>query len=128
MTANECQALNFLCYTKIMRRRRKFFPFLIFGILFFFSLVFLIFFYSPNSYLTIGTLTVSTTILFFLLLFLFCSLISFYIFLNIRRGIFIGMCVVGYFLLRMLDLSHPVYVLLLIILFVVLELLFRKRS
>ena len=120
-----------------MNRRKKSLILFILSILSFVALIYLIFFYSPSTQFTLplGALAkwgihnfqFSILPIFFLLFFIFLlSLIS-YLLRSPRRGALIGLLTIIYLILRMLHLNSPYFLFLLIVLFISLELFFKKR-
>jgi hypothetical protein len=63
-----------------------------------------------------------------LLAFLFIFSLFSFLLNNKRRGFLISCFVLGYFILKLMNLTHPFFTILLLILLIMLELLFAKRK
>ncbi|HZQ29851.1 MAG TPA: hypothetical protein VFA93_02115 [Patescibacteria group bacterium] len=98
------------------------------SILFLFTLFYLIIFTSPDKSLTIGNLKLSPTQLFFVSFFVFSLSLFTFIFKALAQGLLISFLIVGFLILRLNNLTHPIFVVLLIALFIALELLFRRKK
>lgn len=128
MSANFCQGVYLMCYTKLMRRKkRSVFP-LIIGIFSLACFVYILLKLNPSSNLKIMNYELPTLPLFFLSFFLFLFSFSTFIFKNTRRGIFLGLFVIIYFLLRLNHLAQIFFLILLIVLFIILEIVFSSRN
>ncbi|MBI2613833.1 MAG: hypothetical protein HYW62_03595 [Candidatus Levybacteria bacterium] len=111
-----------------MNRRKRPFWLLVISLLSLAGLLYLIFFLSPSHELQITNYQLPITIPFFFILFFFLfSLISYFL-RNARRAALIGLLIITYFIFRILHLSSPYFLFLLIALFISLELFFKKRA
>src|SRR3989344_4665819 len=110
-----------------MRRKKRHFSLLIISLLSFFSLIYLILNFDPTQKYLILNTQYSILIFFFALLFLFSSSITAYILNNLRRGIFFGLFITSYSLLRFFHLTQTSFLLLLIAFFITLEFFFSHR-
>ncbi|OGH38213.1 MAG: hypothetical protein A3B44_00985 [Candidatus Levybacteria bacterium RIFCSPLOWO2_01_FULL_38_21] len=111
-----------------MRRRKRPIWLLVGG---FFSLA--IFLYilislSPDFSFSIFNFSFTMPPLFFLLIFTSLFFLFSFLLSNFRRGIFIGLFVSTYLLLRFLDLTHIFFLIMLLILFITLELFFNYKK
>jgi hypothetical protein len=111
-----------------MQRRRKPLSLLVLSILSFGVLGYLILNFPPGFNFSVINFNLSILIFSFLLLFIFLYSLFGFVLNNKRRGLLIGLFVVIYFLLRLNNLTHPFFLILLLILLVMLELLFAKRK
>jgi len=92
------------------------------------SIIYFILNFSPSSQLSISHLQFAILPIVLALSFLF--IFSFFTFIlnNKRRGLLIAVFVLGYFILKLMNLAHPFFIILLLILLTMLELLFAKRK
>ncbi|MBI2031498.1 MAG: hypothetical protein HYT08_02675 [Candidatus Levybacteria bacterium] len=111
-----------------MRRGKRPFWLLAISLLSLVFLIYLIVSLSPNY--QFSTLNFQLPILPVFLLTVFLSLFfSFsYIFINFRRGFVVGLFTVTYLLLRLFDLTHIFFLIILTILFLTLELFFSYKK
>ena len=128
MTANSCQAPIFR-YAKLkhMRRKKRHLSLLVISLLSFVSLFYLVLNYDPAQQFTIYNLQFTITMVFFLFLFLSSSLLMAYVLNNLRRGIFFGLFMISYFLLRLFHLTQTSFFILLIAFFITLEFFFSHK-
>lgn len=123
-----------------MRHYNRPLSLLIIGIISFVGLTCLIYFVSPINPLTISPITnnlppslekyvqISPLIIFFLLLTSFFFSIGSYIFKSKAHGILISGVILAYLLMRLNNLTHPFFLILLLALFFVLELMVSSRK
>lgn len=109
-----------------MRKRRDFpaaiTSFIIFGILIFFIINF-----GPDKNMKILNLDIPTIPLFFILF--FAGAYEFFKFLlNQQRGLLIAFFLTLYLILRLNNLTHPIFAILIVALFITFELLFKRRK
>lgn len=110
-----------------MHRKKRPFKLLILTLLSAGALYYIAVNFPPNYQLLITNYKIPIVYVFFLLFFLFSSTF-FAFFLNyIRRGFFLGAAVTTYLLLRYLNLTHPLFALGLLAIFLALELVFTKK-
>lgn len=117
-----------------MRRKKRPFWLLVFGLLTLAGLLYVIFKFAPTEQLsTLPALPAgrnfqfSTAYVFFLLFFtVFFSLTAFF-FNNIRRGIVWGLLITTYLFLRFIGLTQVLFLLLLIAIALILELVFHHQ-
>ena len=120
-----------------MNRRKRSFWLLVLSLLSLAALIYLIVSFSPSSklHLPLGALAkwgitnyqLPILPVFFLLLFTFLFSLLSYLSRNLRRGATIGLLIITYLTFRMLNLDSPLFIVLLIALFISLELFFKKR-
>lgn len=102
------------------------------------SLIYLIFNYSPTQEFQILNFSrqlrdpatagqFSTIYVFFLLVFIFIYSTIAYLLINTKQGLLFGLFATGYLFLRFIHLTHPFFLILLLVLFISLELFFKKR-
>ena len=108
---------------KLLPRRRRS---ILFILLFFVSTCFLIFYFPPNYQMSIQQYSFSILYLFFASLFLFLFFTGVFVLRSKKHGFFIGLFAVSYLLLRMNNLTHPLFLFLLLALFLVTEFLFAR--
>src|SRR3989344_585198 len=111
-----------------MRRKKRPFWSLVLSLLSLVSLLYLSFSFPPNYLFRIMNYELGIMVFFFMLIFLFCFSLFAFLFNNNRRGLFIGLFVVSYLLLRLNHLTQSFFLIILFFLFVTLELVFRKPS
>lgn len=104
----------------------------IFGFLIFLSIfLYALFFIPPTAFYHVKqnfiNLTFSSSLLFFSTLFLWIMFLFSILLNNTRRGVVIGIIITSFFLLRFFSLNNPIFILLVIGFFVVLELVFINR-
>jgi len=118
--------LNYATLNK-MKRRKKPIWLLTGGLLSLVIFIYLIVFFSPNFQFSIFNFQLPILPVFLLfssfLLFFFSS----FLLNNTRRGIFIGLFGSVYLLLRLLDLTHIFFLIMLLILFTTLEMFFSYK-
>lgn len=109
-----------------MPKRKRPLTLLFFAICSLILLGYLLFFVSPDAFVPfLFNLRFSIVLVFFFLLFLFVfSFTSFW--LSIKHGIILSLFILIYAIFRFLGLSHPLFLLLLLAIFLILELLFKK--
>ena len=112
--------LNYATLNK-MKRRKKPIWLLFLGFLFLVLFLYLIVFFSPES-------SINMLPFFFILIFTSLFFLFFFLLSNFRRGIFIGLFVSVYLLLRFLDLTHIFFAIMLLILFITLEMFFSYKK
>src|SRR3989344_3844363 len=103
-----------------MKRRKKPIWLLIGGLLSLVIFIYLIVFFSPNSQFSLAPRSlgeVGIFPLFFILIFAFLFSLFSFLLNNFRRGIFVGLFALIYLLLRLLNLTHPFFLIMLLILF-----------
>src|SRR3989344_6221949 len=110
-----------------MKRRKKPIWLLIGGLLSLVIFIYLIVFFSPNSQFSTFNFQLSILPVFLLISFLLFFSASSYLLNNIRRGIFVGLFALIYLLLRLLNLTHPFFLIMLLILFITLEMFFSYK-
>ncbi len=116
------------CYTTYMRKRKRFFPFFLISLPSFVMLIFFLFTFPPESKLRAINYELSTTVVFFLLLFLFIFSIMSCLLQSARRGLFLGVFVCGYFFLRLIQLRNMFFLILLALFLFTLELFFSNQK
>ena len=131
MTAKVCQdPFSISKYAKLifMKRRRKPIWLLAGGLLSLAIFIYLIVFFSPNFQFSI--LNSQLVVLPFFFILAFSSLFFLFSFLlsNFRRGMFVGLFVSIYLLLRFLGLTHIFFLIMLLILFTTLEMFFSYKK
>jgi hypothetical protein len=110
-----------------MRRKRKIIPLLI-SFVFLAITIYVIVSYSPAYSLTILNQKLSILYIFFTSLFLFITYFFACILRNLRRGLFIAVFVISFLLLNYFKLGQPIFIILLLAIFVAIELLFTRRK
>jgi hypothetical protein len=101
---------------------------LLLSFLFLGAFIYFVLNFSPTFQFSISNMLFPILPIFFILLFTFLFLFFGVLFANRRRGLFIGLFAVIYLLLRMNGLTHPFFLVILIILSGSLELFFVKRK
>jgi hypothetical protein len=91
------------------------------------GLIYLIFFTNPNQVFSALFFKTTSLPLFFILIFIFISNLSAFFLKNQRRGIFLGLLVIGILLLIFYQFIHPFFIIMLLALFGVLELVFSHH-
>ncbi|MEK7559457.1 MAG: hypothetical protein AAB521_04065 [Patescibacteria group bacterium] len=107
-----------------MRKIKNFLPALFLSLLSLGILIYLVFNQTPNSEFTFGGIHLGMSYIFLALLFVFIFGISSFVLKNFRRGAFIGAFVALYLVLRILNLTHVFFFLILLALFISLDLFF----
>jgi hypothetical protein len=102
--------------------------FLLLGIPSFLGLMATIFFFSPDTNLSLSNYKIPLLPLFFLLLFSFFFSLGSFLFKSKIHGLLLGLFVISYLLFRLNNLTHPFFFILLAGLFLTLELLFTYRK
>ena len=92
------------------------------------ALTYLILKFSPSARFLILNYQFPVIALFLALLFIFLFSLSAFILTSTRRGVLIGLFAVIYLILRLNNLTHPFFLIMLLILFACVELLFAKRK
>src|SRR3989344_9373806 len=110
-----------------MRRKKKNVWLLTLSILSLSSFIYFINSFSPSSNLPIANYQIPIIPAFFLVFFIFLFFLSSYLLDNFRRAITIGVLICLYFTLRLFDLNNPLYIILLVALFISIELFLKKR-
>ncbi|PIP74445.1 MAG: hypothetical protein CO135_02700 [Candidatus Levybacteria bacterium CG_4_9_14_3_um_filter_35_16] len=110
-----------------MRKKRKIIPFLI-SLIFLGITTYIIVNYPPTLSFSILNYKFSIFYILFVSLFLFVTCFVAYFLKNLRRGFFTALFVAGFLLLNFYKLGQPIFIILLITIFVVLELLFTKSK
>lgn len=130
MSANPCQVgiINKNCVKLDYMRRRHPTTLLLLSFLSLAGLAYLILTYSPNYQLSTMNYQLSTIYLFFPLVFLFIYSIITYLLINTKQGLLFGLFATAYLFLRFIHLTHPFFLILLVVLFLSLELFFKKRT
>lgn len=111
-----------------MRRKKRQFFFLVLTILSLIATLLVIFFLSPNHNLALGPLTLSPLIIFFIPLGIFFFSLPTFVLKSPKHGILLSLFVISYLIFRLTGLTHPIFLVLLIGLFLTLELLFSNRQ
>lgn len=100
----------------------------IYSLLFFAVTVALIVYFPPSYELPVMGFRLSIVVPFFIILFLFIYCLGRLIIRSKKHAIIIGLFVVSYLLFRLNGLTHPLFLILLIALFLVIEFLFTRRD
>ncbi|GEM_PF-3374796 len=122
--------LNYATLNK-MKRRKKPIWLLVVGLLSLALLMYVLIFFSPNSQFSLAPRSLGEVgILPFFFILIFTSLFFLFSFFlsNFRRGLFIGIFVSVYLLLRFLGLTHIFFLIMLLILFITLEMFFSYKK
>jgi len=110
-----------------MRKKRK--PMqLIVSFIFLILTGYLVYFFSPDKNFLIGSFKFSFIPFFFVSLFLFMTFLFAFAFKNLRRAIFLSALIISYLLLNLFKLNQPGFIGLLVLIFIVIELVFTRRS
>jgi len=112
----------------MLKKRKKYIPFLIVSILFFAVLGWIIIFQSPNESLNLLGVSIPMEIIFFVLILISISLFFSFLFGNILRGVLVGIIAMLILLLRILGFTSILYPLLLLILGILIDRLIAKRA
>lgn len=111
----------------VLKRRRN--PFmLVFFFLFLSSLGVLLFYFPPTSFYSIGGVNLTLLPVFFFLLFGVFFSAGAFLFKSKSHGILFGLFIVIYLILRINNLTHPFFLILLFALFLTLELMVSYRK
>jgi len=110
-----------------MRKKRKIVPFLI-SLVFLGTTTYIIVNYPPTLSLPVLNYKVPILYVFFVSFFLFITYFFAYILRDLRRGLFTALFVTAFLLLNFYRLGQPIFVILLIAIFITLELLFTRRK
>src|SRR4051812_43512247 len=81
----------------------------------------------PLTPFKIGFLSLPALLVFFVLLCVFCSSLIFFLFHSLRHGVLFSLLVVSYLILRLNSLTSPLFLILLLGLFLTLEFLFAQE-
>ena len=121
-----------------MRRKKRSLKFLALSLLSFIFLLYIIVYTPPSFKFTIfpaernlasqDNFQIPILIPFFTLLFIFVYSIIAFMFKSSIHGVLAGLFVVLYLVLRMKDLTHPFFLVLLFAIFLTLDIFFSKRS
>jgi len=111
-----------------MWKRKRHILFLFLGLISFVALIYSVLSFAPAYGFTVYGLQLTILPVFFVLLFSFLFFLFSFIFTSKRRGFFVGAFIVIYLILRFNNLTHPFFLLILLILFGSLELFFVKRK
>ncbi|QQG40886.1 MAG: hypothetical protein HYV37_01005 [Candidatus Levyibacteriota bacterium] len=113
-----------------MRRKKRPLFLLLISILSFAALSYIVFSYSPSSLINIQKpkIDIPSAATFFVLVFIFFSSFSGYLFHNVRRGILLGTSIVVYLLLRFFGLRNIFFLIILIAIFATIELTFSQKK
>src|SRR6266568_3929289 len=112
-----------------MRSRRRPLSLLIIGVISLLTLASLIYFFPPNSSLTLDKFTqISPLILFFVLVTIVLFSIGSYLLNSKKKGILIAGFVIIFLLFRLTHLTHPFFLILLLALFFSLEMFVSSRG
>lgn len=111
-----------------MRRNRRDFLGLAVSFLVLGSLVYFVVNFGPDKSLKILNISVPTIPIFFILFFISVYELFTFILNSQRRGFLISFFATLYLILRMNNLTHPFFGILILALFITFELLFRKRK
>src|ERR1035437_1487151 len=110
-----------------MRKKRPF-KLLILSLLFLALSIYLIFNFPPSFQFSVFNFQFSILAPTLAILFLFIFFLVSFLLNNKRRGLFVAIFVLGYLILKLLNLTNPFFIILLLILLTMLELLFTKRK
>ena len=131
MSAKLCQGVtSILNYATLnrMKRRKKPIWLLVVGLLSLAILIYILIFLSPESSIVNGQWSINVLPFFFILTFISLFLLFSFLLSNFRRGLFIGLFVSTYLLLRFLGLTHIFFLIMLLILFITLEMFFNYKK
>ncbi|MDO8620983.1 MAG: hypothetical protein Q7R31_01745 [Candidatus Levybacteria bacterium] len=99
---------------------------LILGLLSLTSLIYLAIYQSPTANFPFSIFHFPFIYVFFLLIFLFIYSIFSYLFISTKQGLLFGLFATVYLFLRFIHLTHPLFLIILIALFISLELSLKK--
>lgn len=111
-----------------MERKKRKRHLLLAGTISFFLFLFYLNFVSPDQRITFFTIQLPPLIPFFFLLFLFLYCFTTYLTHRGLNGLLVSVFITAYLLLRLNNLTHPIFFLLLLALFIVLELLLTSKK
>lgn len=118
----------FFCYSIYMRKKKKYFPAFLFSIVAFIIIAALIIFWSPNQSFTVLDFSISTKIIFFILIFINLSLFGSFVFSSYTRGFLLGFFLTSILLLKFFGFTNLFYPVLLILLFILVDRLISMRG
>jgi hypothetical protein len=126
--ALQTNAVNILgfCYTETMQKKKRPLRLLVVFFISLVALLYIVFTIPPNMTLPVVSFP-ALPVFFFFLFFTICSLISF-IFKSFIHGVLAGLALIVYLYFRLINLTQPIYLILLIALVLTLELLFAQRK
>lgn len=101
---------------------------ILFILLFFITTCFIIFYFPPTYQISIKQYNFSVLYLFFASLFFLLFFTGVFVLRSKKHGFFIGLFAISYLLLRINNLTHPLFLFLLIALFLVMEFLFTRPN
>jgi hypothetical protein len=109
-------------------RRRHNFIYLLLGILFAILTIYILFTFPPSSKLAVGNIGIPIIPIFLVSLtgFIFCTFT--FIFIQKTQGILIGIFVILYLILRMIGLTHWIFLVLVLGLFTAVEFFIFKKK
>lgn len=119
------------CYTIHMRfpfLNKRITPLIPITLCLFLTLLLIIFFVSPATQLNLGFFSLSVLYPVFFLVFLFCFGIGTLLFRNRFHGMLLSLFVICFLLLRLNDLKHPIFFVILAALFVTTEFFFAQSG
>ncbi|OGH08084.1 MAG: hypothetical protein A2171_01270 [Candidatus Levybacteria bacterium RBG_13_35_9] len=111
-----------------MKRRGRKFYFLPISIASLISLLYLVLSFPPTYQFQIADFKLQILYPALILLFSFLYFLFSFLFANNRRGLFVGLFATIYLILRLNNLTHPLFLILLLILFISLELFYLNRK
>lgn len=110
-----------------MKSRKKFFPYLLIALLDAIALFLFIYTFDPYKLLDAFIVKLSPIPIVIFLIFVFISCLFTFILLSKRRGIFIGLFTIAILLLQYFKAANPIFIIIVILIFILLELLFIKK-
>ncbi|MCL6096771.1 MAG: hypothetical protein M1444_03800 [Patescibacteria group bacterium] len=110
-----------------MRKKRPL-RLLVLGLLSIVSLIYLVLNFPPTYGFTISDFRFQILPIGLALLSLFIFSLFGFVLNNKRRGFLVAVFVLGYLILRLMSLTHPFFIILLLVLLIMLEFLFAKRK
>ncbi|MCL5435234.1 MAG: hypothetical protein M1405_02490 [Patescibacteria group bacterium] len=110
-----------------MRRKRPL-RLLVLGLLSVAVLIYLVLNFPPTYGFMISDFRFQILPIVLVLVFLFIFSLVAFLLNNKRRGFLVAVFILGYFILKLINLTHPFFIILLLILLAMLELLFAKRK
>ncbi|CAN5139461.1 hypothetical protein BH09PAT1_BH09PAT1_3040 [soil metagenome] len=111
-----------------MRRNKRQFIYLIFTIISALCTCLVLLFVSPVKPFSLGFITISPLILFFIPVLLFFFSLPSFILKSRKHGLLLSLFVLSYLIFRLTGLTHPIFLVLLLGLFLTLELLFSNKQ